>query len=476
MVALEKYNTVDTAFRDLAKSDGYEFGTEGDTLYCYKDGAWSVVTGRVRAKLEKHLYTACQETNFPFAEKKKQLWEHIKAGTDHDLDDKLDKAGILCCINCAVDPVTGEMFDHSPSHYTTRRVEVLYDPESVCPEWMKMLDRMFEDLPDETRQSYIGFLQRWFGLAVVGFKAFKGRGHRKALVLYGEPRTGKSTILNVLKDLFGGQDEVATADVHQLSSRFGLEVVVNARALLSDDAIDPSTKVNGKALKKLVTGERQTADRKGLMPISFEFNGPVLLTTNDKPKIKESTHALYDRLVVMATTRQFTAQDASEHFGGHKDGAEFIRETGELPGVLNWALQGFRMVVEEGGLPAVKESLDATRAWRVENDAPYAFVEECCEYAEGVANSNLVIGQAVKCFAEVEHSERHMSARQALDVVQREFKNMHGKIERKNKSWQGKQTRIVVGLKLNAEGLRWVEEAKSRGWLPPKVKVNEATL
>jgi putative DNA primase/helicase len=128
--------------------------------------------------------------------------------------------------------------------------------------------------------------------------------------------------------------------VDQLKEGFGLAPVVSAQAVISDDAVDRKSSLDTKVFKKLITGESITANRKYKDHVSFRFHGPVCITANNAPQIDDETDAVLTRIVILSFDRKFTAADAKQHLKGKKDVVSFLTEIGEMPGVLNWALQG----------------------------------------------------------------------------------------------------------------------------------------
>src|SRR5262249_57368894 len=71
----------------------------------------------------------------------------------------------------------------------------------------------------------------------------------------------------------------------------------------------------------------------GRLPTRF----PIL--TNELPRISDTSGALVGRLIVLVLTRSFY---------GHEDPALTARLLTELPGILNWAVHGYRRLRQRG--------------------------------------------------------------------------------------------------------------------------------
>jgi len=96
-----------------------------------------------------------------------------------------------------------------------------------------MLDRIFSD-KGEDKDKYIAFVQEYFGVSIFGGHVNKVRSMRKGVILYGPPRTGKTTIADVLRELYG-DDAIASPDIASLKGSFGLSQLLGVSAIVLTD-------------------------------------------------------------------------------------------------------------------------------------------------------------------------------------------------------------------------------------------------
>lgn len=421
------------------------------------------------------LKDACSEEGMVYGEKYGPLWRTIRAELPIVSEDRMDAKGWIALPNGTLDPDSGELHSHDPEHYISRRAAIEYHPAATCPRWLRLLDNMVGDKPRAEAEQYKSFLQMWIGLALVGYRQYGSRALRKMLVIQGPPGTAKSTIADVVRQLLGRKN-IAGDSVEQLSSRFGLETVSRSVAIVSDDAAGYDTKVRAEVFKKLITGEPLAADRKMKSIVNFRFQGPILLTTNNKPRVRDESDALYGRTTVLTFERVFTAENAREDLEGYGTALAYLDAYDEFPGILNWALDGLSMVKEMGEYPEIADAKEAADAWRAENDPVFAFLREHAEYQRGVYNFPLPVAAAISIYAETQMGSREFPTTRVAQILGRNISTLIPGVRREKKRISGEQARCYEGLKLLDSGLRYVNLARERGLLPNQYTTNEVGL
>ena len=78
---------------------------------------------------------------------------------------EFDRHGKLVFRNGVLDPKTGLIGPHSPDHFATWRIDVVYDPTATAPRLMDYLRLITTDFGEEAA-AVIAVLQEWFGILI----------------------------------------------------------------------------------------------------------------------------------------------------------------------------------------------------------------------------------------------------------------------------------------------------------------------
>jgi len=256
-----------------------------------------------------------------------------------------------------------------PEDFLMNFVAVEYDPKAKCPQWDKfLLDVMNDD------KALVKFLQRAVGLSLTG-----DMSEQCFFILYGTGANGKSTFLNTLLELFGKYGRQASPQTF-MAQKFDSAIRSDLVRLVGVRFIATSETENyqriAESLIKQWTGGEQISTR-DLYEKTFEFapQGKLWLATNHKPRIYSTDHAIWRRVMLVPFTRTFK--------GKQKDLSLANKLKEELPGILNWALEGCKDWREGGGLRAPKSVTEEVSKYRADMDAIGSWIEEKCEIGKG---------------------------------------------------------------------------------------------
>jgi P4 family phage/plasmid primase-like protien len=298
---------------------------EGE-MWTYEVGLWSAVQEH---DLRTHIHGAAREFGNVGNATLNGAWRwiledpaHIRRGV------AWDRAGVIVGTNGALDIASGALLPHSPDHWATRHIDCAIDPGATCPRWLQFL-------AEKTPKGCADTVQEWCGAALVRGKR---RELTKGLIVHGPTRSGKTQLSEVVKALLGGN--TCGLHVRAMSERFGMQPLLQASGWIADDAVGEGVAMDAEAYKVIVTGESVSVERKNKTNVETRFDMPVLLTMNAFPIVKDSSDAVYNRTLVLPMLTSESEQTATEIA---KEVVQY-----ELPGVLNWALEGWRRVRDRG--------------------------------------------------------------------------------------------------------------------------------
>lgn len=265
---------------------------------------------------------------------------------------------ILPLRNGVLDLQTLKVRPHSRDDGNRYFVDVDYDPEAQCPVWRQFLSEAVQ--PDVA-----AYLQEW-----AGYVFFRGNPAQVLLWLYGPSSTGKSTFVAGVSSLLG---EATTAvSVDRLDS-YSLAALAGSPLAICTEISARMLKTG--VIKSLVSGDQVLARHPYGRPFPLRWTGKLFLSSNDLPQ-PDQGEGLWRRLRVVEFTKPPLRVDP--HLGE--------KIAGELSGVLNWAVEGYRRVAAHlgngAGWQPPRTVGSMVEEYRVSADIFAGFVEECLEVAE----------------------------------------------------------------------------------------------
>jgi P4 family phage/plasmid primase-like protien len=219
-------------------------------------------------------------------------------------------------INGVFELKTEEFRKHDSRDYQSQQFPFHFDSEAKCKLWLKFLSELW--LHEDT----IKRLQEWFGYSLIPIIMIE-----KCLYLVGDGANGKSVILEVLNALLG---DVSSLSIKDMSDRFKLEQL---EGKLANICTDTETKDLGELFKRIVSGEKITAERKNKPAFDFRPVAKLFFSANHLITTRDKSDGLSRRFDIIEFKRKFSDEEADKSL-------KFKIIKAELPGVFNWALEG----------------------------------------------------------------------------------------------------------------------------------------
>ena len=164
---------------------------------------------------------------------------------------------------------------------------------------------------------------------------------QKIGMFIGPMRSGRGTIARLMSALIGPEN-VAGPRLSALGTNFGLEPLVGKPLAIIGDARLSGRTDTGIIVEALlsISGEDTiTIDRKHKAPWTGKLPTRLMLLSNELPRLPDQSGALASRFLVWRLTRSFL---------GNEDLGLDARLAAELPGILLWAIEGWKRLRERG--------------------------------------------------------------------------------------------------------------------------------
>ncbi|HOY08846.1 MAG TPA: hypothetical protein PLB05_02080 [Candidatus Omnitrophota bacterium] len=273
----------------------------------------------------------------------------------------------------------------SPEFYSRNQCPIPFDPEAKC-------ERFLNELlyPAVTPDDAV-LLQKYAGLSLLGNNLIQ-----KFLILDGEPGRGKSTLVLVIRALVG-QNNTTELRTKHLNERFELFRYLKRTLLTSVDV--PGNFLSEKGahvIKGLVGGDWFDAEQKcGTGSFPFQGNFCMLITSNSRLQVRldGDTGAWRRRLLII----RFNAPEPAKVVPEFNE--VLIRDEGS--GILNWALQGLGMLLqdikERGTIALTEAQKNIVDALLAESDSLRQFLVENVVTDE---ESDLTVTEIIEAYAE----------------------------------------------------------------------------
>lgn len=204
----------------------------------------------------------------------------------------------------------------------------------------------------------------------IGYCFYRRNELGKSFILLGEGANGKSTFIDMIKTLLSDEN-ISSLDLKELGDRFRTAEINGKLANLGDD-IDDDFISNVSLFKKLTTGERIIAERKGKNPFEFNNYAKLVFSANNIPRMRDKTGAVLRRLVIIPFNAKFTKNDPDYRPYIKYD----LRETEAVQRLIVLALRGLKRVLENNCFTESEIVQDALNNYEEENNSIIAFVHE----------------------------------------------------------------------------------------------------
>jgi phage/plasmid-associated DNA primase len=288
------------------------------------------------------------------------------------------------------------------------QINANYDPKAEC----LGIDQVLTDvLGFET----VPLFYEW--LAYCCMNSVK---YGKALMLYGQTGTGKTSILNIIFQ-FLGTINISQIPLHRLSKRFQIAFTRNKLANLFDDL--PAKEIDyTDGFRRLCTNEYLSGEQKGKGWIDWLNRCKPIFSCNELPKVKkEVPNAFYNRWILLPCFNDLEELGILDKTIREKKYSEE-----ELSGLLNKVIQYWNRLEEDQGFIGNWDNLDYVKKnWEIDINPVALFVDECCDLEVGEVDYELFHSQVNK------FRRAHQVKEISKTIMTKSLLKLNNKIEKK---------------------------------------------
>lgn len=205
---------------------------------------------------------------------------------------------------------------------------------------------------------------------MAGFCLYRRNELRKAFILIGDKANGKSTFLDCIVNMVG-EDNASALDLSELKDRFRAAEMAG-KLLNAGDDIGDNFINDVSVFKKVVSGERITAEKKGVDPFKFSNYCKFIFSANSIPRMKDKTGAVLDRLIVIPFNATFSKSDPD--YDPHIKYK--LRSEEAMEYLLQVALDGLKRVLHNNGFTVSEKVVKEIEIYHEKNDPVIGFVKE----------------------------------------------------------------------------------------------------
>ena len=246
----------------------------------------------------------------------------------------------------------GTLREHRKEDFLTYCLPFAYTPSAKAPLFTQYLNRV---LPDASSQLV---LQEFHGYIFIRHLKLE-----KALILFGGGQNGKSVQFEITTALLG-EVNVATKSLGDLVDR---DSGNDNRAKLKDKLVNYGSEIRSRGIdvdifKRLVSGEPVSAREKYKTSFDLRNNCKFIFNANKLPAEIEHTEAYFRRFIIIPYDVMIT--DAEKDPELH---TKIIAN--ELPGVLNWVIEGLHRLLKSKAFSKCEAANDALSIYKKESNS-----------------------------------------------------------------------------------------------------------
>lgn len=269
--------------------------------------------------------------------------------------------GLINCANGMIDVLSGELLPHDPKYLSTIQIPTEFDPNADTTAIDKFLA---EVLPIDAIPLFWQYVGSAFLTAHYTPKAF--------LALVGPKDSGKSQVLSLLTNFYGGDKNVCALSLQTLAdNKFATAELFGKVANIFSD-LDEAEAQNVGQLKSLTGGDKISGEQKFKGFFMFRNSARLFFSSNSFPAVRSPDDAYFGRANILMCTNIFDKTRADPFI------VDKLSTPANLSAMLLRAVEGFRQLMRQNYALTPSYTVEsANEEYRYSADTVSGFLHSC---------------------------------------------------------------------------------------------------
>lgn len=330
------------------------------TLYVYNGKFWE--------EMHKDDVLKFAQDNFnpkPSRNMRDEFFHYVKVHNLQDVDwFSKSITGFMNFQNGVYDIKTGQLNQHTGDYGFRSVLPCAYAPDAKATRFMQFMSEITLG-----RQELITILQEFMGYIFGNMDC----EFEKALMMLGEGANGKSTLAKVIRALAGdATSNLSIKDMNNDQNRYIMEgKLVNIAEENSKDSFRDTENI-----KNFISGGIVRVKKLYSQPYEYLNRTKLVMLCNKLPSNMDQTHGFYRKLILVPFDATFDKRSKN------MDTKITPQLLLELPGIFNFAMEGCKRLIHQGGFSDSVIIDDALDAYKTLTDSVKAWFEEDVEFSE----------------------------------------------------------------------------------------------
>ena len=261
---------------------------------------------------------------------RKEILEFLKIKTQVSVEDFDKDWHKIACKNGVLNLVTGEVETPNKSDINTVYIPFCYNNDPV---YSPRIDEFMKQLTGADP------LKMQFLYQIAGYCLLKKNLFEKFVICKGEGGTGKSTYMNLLHKMVGGDVNCSHIGLADFDKDYYLASTVGKLVNIDDDVVDGKTLENTGRFKSIISGNVISVRQIYREVMDFIPYITCIFSCNKLPRIMDKTSGLYRRMILIELNHKVAKPDPL-----------FMNKVTEqdMEYFLFKAVEGIKLAIEEG--------------------------------------------------------------------------------------------------------------------------------